>query len=77
MKLTPMGNSNNMFHEGGLKTHIGDEHEDTGLTLCGREADYFDGPDGGINLNWIRTGGNEVCKKCARIAIQLIVSNRD
>lgn len=71
MKLIPMGNTHCTYSEGGGKTHVG-EDDLSGKTLCGIEASYFVGPDGGIGLMWIKTGGNEICKKCAKIANGLL-----
>jgi hypothetical protein len=71
MKLIPMGNTHGTYSEGGGKTHVGDD-DVSGKTLCGIDAFYFHGPDDGIDLMWIKTGGSELCKKCAKIATGLL-----
>jgi len=75
MKLIPMGNTHGTYSEGGGKTHVGDD-DFTGKTLCGRESFYFHGPEDGIDLKWIETGGNELCKRCAKTAAALLEAHK-
>lgn len=73
--LVPMGNTHGLFHEGGGKTHIGRDDDCSGRTLCGINACSFFGPDDGINEFWIHTGGNELCNKCAKSALRILLED--
>lgn len=71
MKLIPMGNTHYPFSGGGQKTHIGTD-DFSGKTLCGIHASYFHADDDSVDMDWIETGGVELCKKCANIAKRLL-----
>ena len=70
--LVPMGNTHNAFHDGGQKTHIGDDESDHIKTLCGIDAFLFLGPEKGIDRIWILTGGDALCVKCVKSALKII-----
>lgn len=72
MPLILMGLSHATFSEGGRKAHIGYSDDDfvPEKTFCGISGAFaFVGPDT-INENWINHGGNELCQKCAKSAIE-------